>query len=211
VNGSTSVIGTIKVANTAVDYDADGNPLPNQRITPDDRTILGSSQPKFQGGITNRFAYKGFDFTVVAVGRYGGTMISRMHNSGFANTYQGNYNNLRTHYWTPTNHENQYPKPSNAFTNPLYNSTLGYFDGTYLKIRSLSLGYTLSPSLLSKVGMKSLRVYGTVSDAFVLFSPYVNKYNGMDPDAVNGDSNRQQVDVDTPALYSVVFGLNASF
>lgn len=210
VTGSTSVIGTIKVANLAVDKDADGNPLPNQRINADDRTILGNSQPKFQGGITNRFSYKGFDFTIVAVGRYGSTMISRIHNSGFVNTYQGNYNNLRTDYWTPTNHQNKYPKPSNAFTNPLYGSTLGYFDGTYLKIRSLSLGYTLPSSALSRAGIKSLRIYSTVNDAFILFSPYVNKYHGMDPEAINGD-NKQQVDTDTPSTYAVVFGLNASF
>lgn len=211
VAGSTSVIGTIKVANLSVDYDADGNPLPVQKINPDDRTFIGNSQPKLQGGITSRFAYKGFDFTVVGVGRYGGTLISRMHNSGFANTYQGNYNNLRTDYWTPDNHQNEYPKPSNAFTNPLYNSTLGYFDGTYLKIRSLSLGYTLPPALLQRAGIRSLRVYATVNDAFILFSPFVNKYNGMDTEGVNAGSNRQQLDVDTPAVYSVVFGLNASF
>lgn len=208
--GSTSVIGTIKVANLSIDRDADGNPLPAQKINASDRTIIGNSQPKFQGGITNRFAYKNFDFTVVAVGRYGGTMISRIHNSGFVNTYQGNYNNLRTDYWTPTNHQNDYPKPSNAFTNPLYGSTLGYFDGSYLKIRSLSLGYSVPASRLGRTGIKSLRLYTTVNDAFILFSPYVNKYHGMDPEAINSGSNLQQVDTDTPATYSIVFGLNLS-
>ena len=211
LTGSTSVIGTIKVANHSVDYDADGNPLATQKINADDRTIIGNSQPKFQGGITTRFAYKGVDLTVVGMGRYGGTLISRMHNSGFANTYQGNYNNLRTDYWTPDNNQNQYPKPSNAFTNPLYNSTLGYFDGTYFKIRSLSLGYTLPPALLQRAKIGSIRLYTTVNDAFILFSPYVSNYKGMDPEAVNSGSNRQQVDVDTPATYSVIFGLNATF
>ncbi|MFZ6010427.1 MAG: SusC/RagA family TonB-linked outer membrane protein [Bacteroidota bacterium] len=204
----SSVIGTIKVADLA-GVDADGNVTgPDGRITADDRTIIGTSQPKWQGGITSRFAFKGFDLTVVAFGRFGGTLVSSMHNSGFANTFQGNYNNLVVDFWTPSNGQNYYPKPNQASTNPLYSSTRGYFDGSYMKIRSVSLGYNFAPSLLEKIHLKSARLYATVNDAFILFSEYRNKYNGVDPEAINGDNNRQQINVDTPATYSVVFGLN---
>lgn len=204
LSGSGSVIGNIKVANTNLTPNADGL----QRINADDRVILGSSQPDWSGGLTNRFAYKNLDFTVVAFGRFGSTIISRVHNSGFANTFQGNYNNLNVHYWTPTNGENYWPKPNAASTNTPNNSTLGYFDGSFVKIRSLTLGYNLPQFMAAKIGGKSLRVYATANDAFILFSKYRNKYSGIDPEAINSGNNRGEVNVDTPASYSILFGVN---
>lgn len=204
LSGTGSVIGNIKVDNANQTPTAAGD----QRINADDRVFIGSSQPKWSGGITNRFAYKNLDFTVVAFGRFGSTIISRVHNSGFANTFQGNYNNLNVHYWTPENGENYWPKPNAAAGNTPNNSTLGYFDGTFVKIRSLSLGYLLPTRLLSKIGAKSLRVFATANDAFILFSKYRNKYSGIDPEAIGGDTNRGEVNVDTPATYSIIFGLN---
>jgi TonB-linked SusC/RagA family outer membrane protein len=207
LTGSSSVIGTVKVEDTR-GRDENKNIVsgPDGVINADDRIIVGSNQAKWQGGFTSRMAYRGFDFTVVAFGRVGSTIISRVHNSGFANTYQGNYNNLVADYWTPDNGQNFYPKPNGASTNTPNNSTLGYFDGTYVKIRTLSLGYTLPPSLLDRIAIKTLRIYATANDAFILFSPYRNKYHGIDPEASGG-----AVGVDTPATYSVLFGLNASF
>nr|WP_295934933.1 TonB-dependent receptor [uncultured Dyadobacter sp.] len=194
VTGTGSVIGTIKVENTNGD----------EVINANDRVILGSQQAKWQGGFTNRVAYKGFDFTVVGFARVGGLLISRMHNSGFANTFQGNYNNLVVDYWTPANGQNYYPKPNSASTNTPFNSTMGYFNASFLKIRSLSLGYNLPQGLLKRIGCKSVRLYATANDAFILFSPYRNKYNGIDPE---GGS----INVDTPATYSMIFGVNITF
>lgn len=197
--GTSSVIGNIRLADT----NNDG------KITGDDRVFIGSSQPKWAGGMTNRFAYKNLDFTVVAFGRFGSTIISSVHNSGFANTFQGNYNNLNVNYWTPDNNENYWPKPNAAATNTPNNSTLGYFDGTFVKIRSMALGYNLPSSVAAKLGGKSLRVYTSVNDAFILFSKYRNVYKGIDPEAI-GSNNRSSVGVDTPASYSMTFGLNMS-
>ncbi|MGE9312587.1 SusC/RagA family TonB-linked outer membrane protein [Niabella sp. CJ426] len=195
LSGTGSVIGNIKVE------DVNGD----NKINASDRIILGSSQPKWSAGFTNRLAYKGFDLTVVAFGRFGSTITSRMHNSGFANTFQGNYNNLSVNYWTPTNGENFWPKPNAASTNTPNNSTLGYFDGTFVKIRSLSLGYNLPASFLN---LRSARVYVTANDAFILFSKYRNVYKGIDPEAINAGNNRGEINVDTPATYSILFGLN---
>ncbi|MCD2422600.1 SusC/RagA family TonB-linked outer membrane protein [Niabella pedocola] len=198
--GTGSVIGNIRVE------DVNGD----SKINASDRVILGSSQPKWSAGFTNRLAYKNFDFTVVAFGRFGSTITSRMHNSGFANTFQGNYNNLRVHYWTPENNENFWPKANAASTNTPNNSTLGYFDGTFVKIRSLTLGYNLPASFL-KANLRSARVYVTANDAFILFSKYRSVYKGIDPEAINGGNNRGEINVDTPATYSILFGLNITF
>ncbi len=199
-----SVIGTIRVA------DRDGD----NQITEKDKTFIGSPEPKWTGGMTNRVAYGGFDLTVVAYARWGSTLFSSIHGSGFNNTYQGVYNNLKARYWTPYNNENEYPKPTSGSTNPAYRSLLAYFDGSFLKIRTISLGYTLPPSLLKKMGARNIRVYSTVSDPFILFSPYKNhKYGGLDPESGGKEGSPYDgasVQTVTPPTWSLIFGLNVT-
>lgn len=191
--GTGSVIGTIRVE----DVNKDG------KISAADRIVLGSDQPTYTGGFTNRIGYKGFDFTVVAAYRVGGLITSKMFQSGsFINTFQGNYNNLNEDYWTPTNHQNYYPKPNSASTNTPYSSTLSYFDGTFLKIRSLTLGYNMPESITKRISVRSLRVYATAQNPFILFSPYRNTYHGLDPETAGA------LNVDTPPTKSFTFGIN---
>jgi TonB-linked SusC/RagA family outer membrane protein len=209
VNGVGSVIGNIKRA------DLSGpNGKPDNRIDATyDRMILGSSQPKWEGGMTNRFAYKGFDLTVVAFARWGHMIRSNLHGGGFVNTFQGTYNNIKTRYWTPTNGENEYPKPNANNTNTPNNSLLGFFDGSFVKIRTISLGYHLPASLIKKLNVRSVRIYTTVEDPFILFSPFVNKYGGIDPEASGGPGNPgvATLNLDTPSNWSMIFGINISF
>jgi TonB-linked SusC/RagA family outer membrane protein len=195
ITGTGSVIGTIRVA----DVNKDG------KINADDRVILGSNQPKWEGGMTNRFAFKGFDFTAVLFARAGGMIYSTLYGGGYVNTFQGNYNNLNLNYWTPDNHQAVYPKPNSAKSRTPYNSVLGYFDGSYLKIRSLSLGYHLPSSTLNKLGIGNLYIYSTADAPFILFSPYVNQYKGLDPETT------QNVNIDTPSNWSMVFGVKVTF
>jgi hypothetical protein len=198
--GPSSVIGTIRVADLS---GPDGKPDGKISATYD-KIILGGSEPKWEGGMTNRFGFKGFDLTVVAFARMGSMMNSSLYGGNFVNTYQGNYNNLKVDYWTPTNHQNTFPKPNFASSNPVNRSQLGYFDGSFLKIRSMSLGYNLPPAILQKLTARSLRVYATASDPFILFSPY-RKAGGIDPEGTG------TVGIDTPSTWAFVFGVNVSF
>ena len=200
VTGGGSVIGTIRVA------DLSGpNGKPDGKIDATyDRIIVGTAEPKWEGGTTQRFSFKGLDFTVVAFARWGYTLNSSLYGGNFVNTYQGTYNNLQTHYWTPDNQEQWNPKPDAGRTNPLNRSVLSYFDGSFLKIRSMSLGYNLPASLLKKAGARSLRIYATATDPFILFSPY-RKAGGIDPEGAG------TVGIDTPPVRSLLFGLNLSF
>ncbi|HJY23446.1 MAG TPA: TonB-dependent receptor [Hanamia sp.] len=198
--GPSSVIGTIRVADLS---GPDGKPDGKISATYD-KIILGGSEPKWEGGMTNRFGFKGFDLTVVAFARMGSLMSSSLYNGNFVNTYQGNYNNLKVDYWTPTNHQNTFPKPNFASSNPVNRSQLGYFDGSFLKIRSMSLGYNLPPAILQKLTARSLRVYATASDPFILFSPY-RKAGGIDPEGTG------TVGIDTPSTWAFIFGVNVSF
>lgn len=195
ITGSGSVIGTIRVADTD----------DNGKINSDDKIILGSPQPKWEGGMTNTIAFRGFDFTAVMFARIGGMIYSELYGDGYLNTFQGVYNNLKVNYWTPENGENYYPKPNSAQTQTPYHDLLGYFSGTYLKIRSLSLGYQLPKPLLSKLGLDNFYIYTTATAPFVLFSPYVNNYHGMDPET------DRDLDINTPSNWSMLFGIKLTF
>ncbi len=208
VTGVGSVIGNIKRADLS---GAQGKP-DNKLDDTYDRIILGSSEPKWEGGMTNRFSYKGFDLTVVAFARWGHMIKSGLHGGGFANTFQATYNNIKTPYWTPLNQNNEYPKPNANNTNTPNNSLLGYFDGSFVKIRTISLGYNIPQSYLKRVGARSVRVYATVEDPFILFSPFVNKYGGIDPEAAGnaGSPSVATLNLDTPSNWSIIFGVNIS-
>jgi TonB-linked SusC/RagA family outer membrane protein len=196
LTGSGSVIGTIKVA----DLNHDG------KINANDETIIGSAQPLFQGGITNHLSYKNVDLTIVASYKVGGTITSSIFQGGdFINSLQGVYNNLNENYWTPANHENYWPKPTSASTSPAYSNLLGYYNASYLKIRSLSVGYTFPGGIASRISARSLRVYATASDPFILFSPYRNQFHGVDPETAG------TLGLGTPATWEMQFGLNVSF
>lgn len=200
VSGKSSVIGTIRVADIS---GPDGKPDSKIDAT-NDRIIVGTSQPKWEGGTTQRFAFRGIDLTVVAFARWGYTMNSSLYGGGFVNTYQGTYNNIKTNYWTPLNREPWNPKANANATNPLNRSVMSYYDGSFVKIRSISLGYNLEPALVKRIGAQNFRVYATASDPFILFSPY-RRIGGIDPEGAG------TVGVDTPPTWSLIFGINMSF
>jgi TonB-dependent starch-binding outer membrane protein SusC len=204
-------VGEIKVA------DLDGNGA----ITAEDRKIIGNYQPKFQGGFTTRFAFKGFDLSINGYYRVGGLITSVLHQpGGYLNMLQGRRSGIKVDFWTPENPTNDNPKPDANRDNPLYGSTLGYFDASFLKIRSINLGYALPSSFLGKIGVSSARVYVTVQNPFVLFSPYLKNTSGVDPEptgtggGVGGGavpSRALTINADTPPTKAFIFGLNFNF
>ena len=214
-------VGMIKVKYTG-DYNADGTPV--RAIGPDDMQVM-SIEPKFQGGFNTRVAYKGFDFTAIAAFKHGGILNSTLYSSsGYLNMLSGRRGNVKVDYWTPENTDATYPKPGGIASgdNPRYGSTLGYFSASYLKIRTLSLGYNLSQKALKSVGVDRLRVYFTAQNPFVLFSPY-HKESGMDPETNSyGDENAAvaysenlrrltTIGTNAPATRSYLLGVNLTF
>ncbi len=172
------------------------------KITSTDRIILGSDVPDWSGGITNRFEYKGFDLNVFIYARIGAMIRSRFHDNN--NLLFGRYNNLNINYWTPNNPTNDFPRPNQNQEFPIYGSTLSYFDGSFVKVRNISLGYNFTTAIAEKMKMKSLRVYMNVQQPFI-FATYRSKYKGIDP-----EGNRE-LNGDTPATSLFTFGVNAKF
>ena len=182
-------VGMIKVKYDGT-YNADGTPT--RAIGAADRQILDVN-PKFLGGLNTRVAYKGFDLSIVGAFQNGGLLNSTIYGaSGYLNMLHGRRGNIKADYWTPDNTGAKYPKPGGLTSgdNPKYGSTLGYFDASYLKVRSISLGYNFNTNAwLKSSGLSRLRLYVTAQNPFVFFSPY-KKESGMDPETnSNGDEN----------------------
>ncbi len=212
--------GMIKVLYTG-DYDANGRPV--RAIGPADRQIM-DVDPDFQGGFNTRVAYKGFDLGIVGIYRSGGILFSTIHGSnGYLNLLTGRRNNINVDYWTPTNTGAKYPNPAGPISNdnPRYASTLSYFDGSFMKIRTITLGYDLSRSLIKNPNI-NMRMYFTAQNPFVMFSPF-HKESGLDPEtnsfgnenaAVNLSQNLRRiltVGFNTPSTRNYIVGVNLIF
>jgi TonB-linked SusC/RagA family outer membrane protein len=193
--------GDIKIADVN-GRDAGGN-LTNQpdgAINADDRTVLGSTVPKWSGGLTNRLSYKSIDLSFLIYARQGQYIRSDFHYLG-GNNWQGRYNAINFDYWTANNPVNKIPRP-NAAAAPLYSDAVRFFDGSFIKIRNISLGYTLPKAITSKARISSLRFYATADNALI-FSPY----KLVDPETANGIVGGSSPM--TSATY--VFGMNLKF
>jgi TonB-linked SusC/RagA family outer membrane protein len=211
-------VGMIKVKYTG-DFGTDGKPT--RAVGAADRQII-DVDPDFQGGFNTRVAYKGFDLSLVGAFKKGGILVSTLYGSGgYLNMLTGRRNNVKVDYYTPENTDAKYPKPGGILSgdNPKYGSTLGYFDASYMKIRTISLGYDLNRSLIKSSSLK-MRMYVTVQNPFVFFSPY-KKESGMDPETNSyGNENAAvasyqrrilTIGTNAPATRTYVVGVNLSF
>ena len=217
-------LGMIKVEYTG-DYYDDGTP--KRAIGPEDRKIM-SMEPDLIGGFNTTVAYKNFDLTMIGAFQVGGKLISAIHSSnGYLNMLTGRRGQLDVDYWTEDNTGAKYPKPGGIQSgdNPKYGSTLGYFDAGYLKIRAITLGYNFDQlKAIKNLGISRLRLYATVQNPFVLFSPFNNE-SGLDPEtnswatentAVSyseyaGKHKMPIVGYNTPATRNFLFGINVTF
>ncbi len=164
-----------------------------------DRVILGSDVPKWTLGVTTRMDYKNFDFSCFVYTRYGSTIYSYFHYT--YNSLFGRYNNIDVDYWTEDNPTNAYPRPNVNQEVPRYASSMAYFNGTFVKVRNITLGYTLPKQFTKKIGVDNLRVYATADQPFMF-----TKYEGYDPEDDTG-----YVNTSVPSNRAIIFGVNVNF
>ena len=218
-------LGMIKVKYNDDVLDANG--VPTRAIGPDDRRVQ-SMEPDLLGGFNTTVTYKNFDLTVIGAFQIGGKVISAIHGSnGYLNMLTGRRGQLDVDYWTEDNTGAKYPKPAGAgdTDNAKYASTLAYFNGGYLKFRAITLGYDFSQlKPIKNLGISRLRLYATVQNPFVLFSPYNNEC-GLDPEPnswanentavayseYSGKHKMPIIGYNTPATRNFLFGLNVTF
>ncbi|GHU55248.1 SusC/RagA family TonB-linked outer membrane protein [Bacteroidia bacterium] len=191
-----------------------------------DKQVIGSFEPDFEFGWTNHFSYKGLDLTMVSFGKIGGMLVSSVHQGqSYVNQMNGRRNGIKVNYWTAENPSNDFPSVRGNGDYPPYPSALGYFDASYFKIRTITLGYDIPKTWVTRLGLSSLRAYVTVDNVCTLFSPYMDKYGGLDPEPtgygsqtrVNGYSyaiaqDRQlTIGPTIPPSRYFIFGLNIKF
>lgn len=165
----------------------------------DDRMVLGNDVPKAYGGWTNKVEFKGFDLSFFFYYRLG-FMIRSEFSNGQA-TMQGRYNNLLVDYWTIDNPTNEYPRPNKNQESIQYGSALQYMDGGFVKLRNVTLGYTLPQSIASKMHMTKLRVFVSAQN------PYTwSKYKLFDPERAGNVTSGEM-----PSNRLLLGGINISF
>lgn len=203
----------------------------DKKIDAADRQILGNFQPKWEGGMTNRVSYKNFDFSIVIYARMGMKVLVPYLTAdggaqGFPFFMQSRNNQVKVDYWTRTNATNAFPAPDAGNDRFLYASTLGYMDGSFIKCRSINLGYQVPGKILSKAGVNSLRVYVNFTNPFIIYSPFVKDGFGPDPEgngygnavgtpAISGSVPQQgrqiSVNANNPSVRQFILGLNLKF
>ncbi|MBA4299465.1 MAG: SusC/RagA family TonB-linked outer membrane protein [Cyclobacterium sp.] len=182
------------------------------RINSLDRVILGSAVADFSLGMTNRFTYKGFDLSVFVFGRFGSMIRSAFHDN--FNSLFGRYNNLAVDYWTPNNPTNMYPRPNQNQEFPKYSRSMSYFDGTFIKVRNINLGYNFDAAAAKKIGLTSLRVFSSIQNPFI-FSEYRRVHKGIDPETfIDGEQGVEGGVINAniaPPVVQYTFGISAKF
>src|SRR2546426_5107449 len=113
-----------------VDQTGDGT------INATDRVILGAGFPDRTGSLTSHFDWKGLDLSIMAVARWGFMVNDQFRKDN--NVLAGRYNNLAVNYWTPTNPSNTDPRPNVDQEFPPFNSALGFEDGSFVRVRSIT-------------------------------------------------------------------------
>ncbi len=217
-------VGMIKVKYTGKVDSIPSSPTfeqPLRAIGASDRQIM-DVDPDLQGGFDTRVSYKGFDLSLIGGFQIGGILVSTLNGpSSYLNLMTGRRGNIKIDYWTPENTGAKYPAPSGILIgdNPKYLSTMSYFNGSYLKIRNISLGYDLNQYLI-KIPDVKMRLYFTVQNPFVMFSKF-NKEMGLDPEtnsygnqnvATGGYNSRiLTVGFNSPSTRNYIVGVNLTF
>ena len=129
---------------------------PDGKITSDDRTMIGNPTPDFTYGISGSINYKSFDFSVDFQGVYGNEI---WRNWGNGSTYSVfNFRQVRMDSWTSAGVSNWEPRVGNDAINNLP-STYMIEDGSYFRLRSVQLGYTVPIKSINKLAISSLRFF----------------------------------------------------
>lgn len=183
------------------DVDGDGF------VTAEDRTILGNGLPKHIGGLSNNFTYKNFDLSIFLQWSYGNDIYNstlvRLHASRgpSMNISQDYYLN----HWTPENPSNKYPDYGQVHSS----LPSSYFveDGSYLRLKTVSFGYTVPKNITNKIGFKSLKV-SVIGNNLLTWT----KYTGWDPEVNFNNPLMAGYDrIAYPRSRTYTFSLNAKF
>ncbi|GAB3306415.1 SusC/RagA family TonB-linked outer membrane protein [Hymenobacter tenuis] len=180
------------------------------RITAADQEIIGNAQPKFYGGFTNTLRYMNFDLTAFLQYNVGNDIYnsSRSFTEGMSTVY-GQDVTVRDR-WTPTNTDTDMPRA--VYGDPNNNArTSDRFleDGSYARLKNLTLGYTLPSALASRARIRTVRIYAQAQN-LVTFT----NYSGLDPEVSTFSGNNTALGTDFftyPQARTITGGITLGF
>lgn len=181
------------------------------KLTADDGTFIGDAQADYFGGFTNTFTYKGFDAMVFFQYSYGNEMINfgntTLLNSG--EDIQNNQSREALKRWKKEGDITSVPKYEfgNTFNNRF--SSRFVEDASYIRLKNVTVGYTLKPEIAEKIKLKKLRVYISGTNIWTF-----TNYSGADPEvnSLDGSTTAQGLDLYTfPQVRTILGGINIGF
>lgn len=186
-----------------VDHNGDEN------ITPEDKVVLGNAQPDFTLGFNNTFSYKQWDASFYIAASYGNELYNALENKLNIPYHNYNASAALNGRWTSGNPSNEIPKAYEASTFVMDSRFIE--DASYLKLKSLAVGYTIPFRIRGLNQKSSLRIFATAQNLFTL-----TRYKGFDPEASRiGNSSYEQsslyqgVDYGAyPSARTFLFGIN---
>jgi len=187
-------------------------------IDENDRAFLGSAIPKYVYGATANFEYSNFDLSVFFQGQNGNKIYSQvnMDIEGFYRAFNVT-ERVYDQRWRGEGTSNSMPRVSfKGSSNNKYPSSRFLEDGSYVRLKNLQLGYTIPVKIVSKLHIKSLRLYLTGQNLWTL-----TNYTGLDPEMHISDNVKRDtyggdvaagIDWGTyPSAKSYVIGVNLNF
>lgn len=177
-------------------------------INNNDREIVGSPFPSFSYGFSINASYKGFDLNIFAQGVHGNKLFNALKYTNMNPSVGTNFNMLSgiLNAWTPENRNTDVTRIISTDLNGNYGNTSDWYieNGSYLRIKNITLGYTLPAILTNQAHIGAVRLYVTATNLFTF-----TKYDGYDPeigmDELGIDKGRY------PQAKSVLVGLNVNF
>lgn len=168
----------------------------NGSVNDADRIILGSPQPDFVANLVNSFRLYNWDMSFELYCRWG-----HMINAGvFEQQPMTSINVMNVNYWTPENPTNDYPRPDEGAQVYQQNTVLGLRDGSFIRLKNLSVGYTLPKQIVNKLGLERIRLYLTGENLWNWSKDGLHKYH------FNLETGSSY-----PTIASFTFGLSATF
>ena len=151
------------------------------KIDANDRAIVGRTRPRWSGGWQNTFNYKNFELSFFMYARWKFTVNKD------AETLGGTFMMRDLDYWIAgTNEDAEYYAPgSNKQSADTYSSSMGYQDGSYIKMRNISLGYTFPKNVVEGLGISNLKLYVQAMNPFNVYK----KCKWLDTDLLSYDNN----------------------
>ncbi len=180
----------------------------DKKIDGNDRTIIGNPHPDFIWGLNNTLSYKGFDFNIFIQGSQGNDIYSFTLQE--LETMRGSSNSTTEalNRWTPGNTNTAVPAASAA--RGYRSSSRWVYDGSYVRLKTVSLGYNLPSKIIKAAGVEKVRLSVSAQNLLTITS-----YRGFDPEVnYNGSNSSQRLGFDYgsyPNNKSLTFGLNVVF